>query len=65
MSYGATPQHKNLCLGYHIIYNFCRLLLGHHYYTFSLTEPCPKVEKMIFKEINQFYTFYPKVSQVT
>ena len=35
-------------------------LHGHHYCTLSLSEPCPKAEKMIFLEIHQFYTFYPK-----
>ena len=44
----ATPQHNNPCPGGHIIYNFGKPILGHHYYTLSLTEPCPGVEKRIF-----------------
>ena len=39
-----------------------RPFLGHHYYTRSLSEPCPLVEKKIFQEIRQFYTFYPQIT---
>ena len=55
----ATPQHKNPCSRGHEIYNFSRPFLGHHYYTLSLYGPWPGVEMNIFKEIHQFYTFYP------
>ena len=54
MTYMATPQPFG-----HIIYSFGRPFLDHRYYTLSLTELCPGEEK-IFKEILQFYTFYPQ-----
>ena len=62
--YTAMPQHKNPCIGGHIIYNFGRPFLGHHFYTgtFKLTEPCPRVEEKIFKEVHQLYTFYPQIT---
>ena len=49
--YMDTPLQKNPCTGGHEIYNhnFGRPFLGHHYYTLSLSEPCPWVEKKIFK----------------
>ena len=56
------PQHKNSCLGGHEINNFGRLYLGHDYDTLILYGPCPVVEKKIFYEIDQFYTFYPKIT---
>ena len=56
----ATPLHKNPCPGGHEIYNFGRPFRGHHYYTLSLSDLCLGVE--IFKEIHQFYTFYPKIT---
>ena len=37
------------------IYNFGKPFLGHHYYILSLSDPCPGVEKKIFKEIMHFY----------
>ena len=53
--------HKNPCPGGHQINNFGRPFLGHHYNILGLYGPCPRVEK-IFKEIQQFYTFYPKIT---
>ena len=50
-------QHNNPCLGGHEIYNFGRLFLGHYYFTLSLYEPYPGVEK---KHIN-FTIFTPKL----
>ena len=63
MTYKATLQHKNPCPGGLEIYNFVRHchFLGHYYYTLSSYEPSPGEEK-IFKEIHQFYTFYPKIT---
>ena len=58
----ATPLHLNPCPGGHKIYNFGRPFRGNHHYTLSLSEPCPWVEKKIFQEIQQFYTFYPKIT---
>ena len=55
MTYMATPYHQKTCPGGHEIYNFGRPFLGHHYNTLSLSESCPGVEKMIFKEIMHFH----------
>ena len=60
----ATPLHLNPCPGGHKIYNFGRPFRGNHHYTLSLSEPCPWVEKKIFQEIQQFYTFYPKITSL-
>ena len=43
------------------MYIFGRPFLGHHYYIPSLYGPCPGVEKKIFKEIQQFNTFYQEL----
>ena len=56
------PQHRNPCPGGHEIYNFGRPFLGHHNYIHSLSVLCLGVEKKIFKEIHQFYTFYTKIT---
>ena len=57
------PLHKNPCPGGYEIYNVGRPFLGHHYCTLSLYGPCPGVErKIFFKEIHQFYTFYPIIT---
>ena len=40
-------HHKNPYPRGHEIYNFGRHLLGHHYYVYSLSEPCPGLEKKI------------------
>ena len=40
------PYYSNLQFG--------RPLLGHHYYILSFSDPCPVVEKNIFKEKNAF-----------
>ena len=50
----ALPQHKNPCPGGHKIYNFGRLILGHHFFTLSLSDLCLFVKK-IFIEILHFY----------
>ena len=42
------PQHKNSCPVGHEIYNFGRRFLGHHCYTFSLSDQCLDVEKKVF-----------------
>ena len=57
----ATPQYKKLGPGGHEIYNFCRLVLGHHYYTLSLYGLFPGEERKGFKEIHQFTLFTPKL----
>ena len=49
------PKHRNPSLGNHEIYNSGRPFLGHHYYSLSLSELCPRVEKKIFKEIIHFH----------
>ena len=64
MTYMATPQGNNPCPGGHEIYNCGRPYLGHHYYILSLSDLCLGVEKKIFKEIHQFYTFYPKITSL-
>ena len=40
------PQHKTVARG-HDIYSVGRPFLGHHYYTLSLPDLCPEVEKPI------------------
>ena len=62
MTYMTTPHHRNPCPSGHEIYNFGRGFLAHHYYIFSLSARCTAVKKKIFKEIQQFYTFYPKIT---
>lgn len=46
----ATPWHKNLCPGGQEIYNFGRPIRGRHCITQTVSEPCHKVEKNIFKK---------------
>ena len=58
----ATPLQKNPCPGGHEIYNFGRPFLGHHYYLLGLSDLCLGVEKKIFKDVHQFYTFYPIIT---
>ena len=55
----VTPLHKNPFPGGHEIKKFDRPFFGHHYYKLILYEPCKEGMKKIFKEIHQFYTFYP------
>ena len=45
----------------HEIYKFGRLNLGHHYYTFSLSNLCLSEEKKFLKEIMHFHymTYMP------
>ena len=57
----TTPHHRNPCTRGHEIYNFGRGFLAHHYYIFSLSARCTGVKK-IFKQIQQFYTFYPQIT---
>ena len=57
----TTPNHRNPCPRGHEIFNFGRGFLAHHYYIFSLSARCTLVKK-IFKEKQQFYTFYPKIT---
>ena len=42
------------------MYNFGRHFFGHHKYILSFSYPCLRVEKKIFREIHEFYTFQPK-----
>ena len=60
ITYMATLYHKNPCPWGHEIYNLGWPLLGHHCYAISYCELCLGVEKRIFKEINQFFTFLPQ-----
>ena len=60
MIYVATPQYTNPCPEGHEIYNLGGPFLGHHYYTLRLYEPCPEVEKNIFKKSINFTLFTPK-----
>ena len=57
----SRPSKRTRAGGYEI-YNFGRPFLCHHYFTLSLSEPCLWVEKKIFKEIHQFYTYYTKIT---
>ena len=41
MTYMATPWHKNPCPWGHEIYNSGSPFFCHHYYTLSLSKPCP------------------------
>ena len=58
---GHAPAQEPLPRGSEIFY-LGRPFLVHYYYTISLYELCTGVEKMIFKEIDQFYTLYPKIT---
>ena len=51
----VAPKHKNSCLGRHEFYNFGRLVLGHYYYSLSLSDLCLEVEMTILKRIMHFY----------
>ena len=57
ITYMVTPQSKNPCPWGHEMYNIGRPFLVHHNYILSLPNLCQRVEKKIFKEIHQFYTF--------
>ena len=54
--------YKNPCFRGNEIYNFGRTFLRQHYYKLSLSDQCLGIEKKIFKDIHQFYTFYPKIT---
>ena len=58
----TTPLHKNSCPGGNEIYNYGKPFFGQRYCILSLYGPCPVKGKNIFKEIHQFYTFYPKIT---
>ena len=59
--YGQAPAQEPLPRGLEI-YNFGKPILCYYYYTLSLSEPCARVQKKIFKEIHQIYNFYPKIT---
>ena len=40
-----------------IFFNFSSPFLGHHHYILSLLEPCPRVEKGIFKQKYMYINF--------
>ena len=55
-------QHKKPCEVGHEIYNFGRPFLGHYYYTLSLSELRPGIEKKIFlKKYINFTLFTAKL----
>ena len=60
----TTPHLRNPCTRGHQIYNFGRPFLCHYFYILGLSDLCLGVEKKIFKEIQQFYTFYPKITSL-
>ena len=45
----------------HQIKNFGKSFLDHPYYILSVSDICPRAEKIFFKEIHQFYTLYLKI----
>ena len=51
----------NPFLGGHEIYNFSEPFLGQHYYILSLCEPCPRIEKHLFKKDISFKLFTHKL----
>ena len=57
----ATPLHKNPCTRDHEIYNFGELFLGHYNNILSLYDQCTGVDKKIFKDFYQFYSFSQKL----
>ena len=62
MTYMAMNQHKKPCEVGHEIYNFGRPFLGHYYYTLSLSELRPGIEKKIFlKKYINFTLFTTKL----
>ena len=62
MTYTTTSQHKNPSPGGYERYTFERPFLGHHCYILSLSDQCLGVEIKILLEIQQFYTFTPKIT---
>ena len=62
ITYKDMPLLRNPCPGGHEIYDFGRPFLGHHNFIHSFSVLCLGVEKKIFKEIHQFYTFYTKIT---
>ena len=56
----ATPKYKKLCPSGHEIHNFGKPFLSHHYFTLSLSEPCPRVENKYI----HFTFFTPKLPPI-
>ena len=54
--YMSMSRHKNPCPGVHLIYNFGRLFLGHHYYILNLSDPYPSVYKKRRRKMHFQYT---------
>ena len=50
--------------GGHELYNFGRFFLVPHYYILNLFEPCPRVEKKIFKENINLTLLTPKLQSL-
>ena len=59
--YMTMPQHKNPCLGGHEIYNIGGPILGHHFFTLTLSDLNLGIEK-IFKEIMYFHYMRPHLN---
>ena len=57
----TMPQHRNPCPWSHEINKFGRGFHSHHIFTFNLSETYIEVEKKIFKDLHQFYSFYPQI----
>ena len=55
------PSRITSCPGGHEIWVDSSLVIITIHYIYSLSEPCPGVEKKILKEIHQLYTFYQNI----
>ena len=64
MTYMTVPQHKNPLPQGSWNLQFGRPFLGHYYYMYvlNLSYSCLGIEKKMFKEKYQFYTFYPQIT---
>ena len=60
MNYMAIPKQKNPCPGV-MTFTIGRPFLGHHYFTFCLSESCLRVEKEILKKYINFTLFTQKL----
>ena len=58
----TTPLHKNPCPAGHEVYNCGRPFIGHQDYTLRCIGHAPEQRRRFFKEIYQFYNFYPKIT---
>ena len=56
----TTPLHKNPCPRGHEIYSFGRPIPVRHYYTRSVYEPCPGVDKNFYFRNTSIFHFLPK-----